>query len=201
MIAIVDYGAGNIKSLQFALNKHNLESTLTSDPQTIRDSKAVIVPGVGAFKDAMDSMNELGLSQVIKEEAAKGKPTMGICLGMQLFYERSFEDGDWEGLGLLKGEVSRISSSVKVPHMGWNTLNIQQEHPVVDGIDEETYVYFVHSYAVSSYQQETLTASTQYGGTVPAIVQQGNIIGMQFHPEKSGAAGLRLLQNFGEMIS
>ncbi|MFC3040180.1 imidazole glycerol phosphate synthase subunit HisH [Virgibacillus xinjiangensis] len=201
MIAIVDYGAGNIKSLQFALNKHNLESTLTADPEVIRDSKAVIVPGVGAFKDAMDSMNKLELGKVIKEEAEKGKPTLGICLGMQLFYEKSFEDGSWEGLGLLKGEVSRITDSVKVPHMGWNTLNIKQDNPVVEGIEEETYVYFVHSYAVSSYEENTLTASTNYGGTVPAIVQQKNIIGMQFHPEKSGAAGLRLLQNFGEMIS
>ncbi|WP_100012185.1 imidazole glycerol phosphate synthase subunit HisH [Lentibacillus sediminis] len=201
MIAIIDYGAGNIKSLQFALTRQNLDSQLTADPETIRKSDAVILPGVGAFKDAMDSLNSLGLTTVIKEAAKTGKPILGICLGMQLFYDTSEEDGRWQGLGLLEGKVGRISNTVKVPHMGWNTLRQHAPSPLLEDITDNTYVYFVHSYAVKDYQEETLISSTEYGGIVPAIVQKDNIIGMQFHPEKSGSAGLKLLQNFRRMIS
>ncbi|UJL46928.1 imidazole glycerol phosphate synthase subunit HisH [Virgibacillus sp. NKC19-16] len=201
MIAIIDYGAGNIKSLQFALTKQNMDSELTTDPKVIKNSKAIILPGVGAFNDAMEALNKLGLIEVLKHEAAAGKPMLGICLGMQLFYETSYEDGMWNGLGLLRGEVSRISNSVKVPHMGWNTLTQEKESPWFTKITDSAYVYFVHSYAVSSFQEETLLGSTDYGGKIPAIVQKGNITGIQFHPEKSGATGLQLLQNFGEMIS
>ncbi|OZU88993.1 imidazole glycerol phosphate synthase subunit HisH [Virgibacillus indicus] len=201
MIAIVDYGAGNIKSLQFALNKLNLASCLTTDVQTIEQSNAIILPGVGAFKDAMETLDHLGLTKTLLEEAANGKPLLGICLGMQLFYEKSFEDGEWEGLGLLQGNVSRISNSVKVPHIGWNTLARLINSPLVKDLSNQDYVYFVHSYAVQDYEQNSLIASTSYGGIIPAIVQQNNIIGMQFHPEKSGKTGLQLLQNFGELIS
>lgn len=201
MIAIIDYGSGNIKSLQFALTRQKLDSVLTADPETIRKSNAIILPGVGAFKDAMDSLNRLGLAAVIKEQAAADKPILGICLGMQLFYDTSEENGGWQGLGLLEGKVQRISNAVKVPHMGWNTLKQHAPSPLLDDITDNTYVYFVHSYAVKNYQEETLISSTEYGGSVPAIVKKGNIIGMQFHPEKSGAAGLKLLQNIGRMIS
>ncbi|MEC5424616.1 imidazole glycerol phosphate synthase subunit HisH [Virgibacillus sp. C22-A2] len=201
MIAIIDYGAGNIKSLQFALARLNIDSCLTTDKQTIENCKAIILPGVGAFKDAMEAINDLNLGPVLKEEAGKGKPILGICLGMQLFYEASFEDGQWTGIGLLEGNVSRIDSSVKVPHIGWNTITKHGDSPLLNNISSNAYVYFVHSYAVNTYQQNSLIASTNYGGTIPAIVQQDNIIGMQFHPEKSGAVGLQLLQNFGEMIS
>lgn len=201
MIAIIDYGVGNIKSLQFALAKQNLDSELTTDPKIIKNSKAIILPGVGAFNDAMEALNKLELIEVLKHEAAAGKPMLGICLGMQLFYETSYEDGMWNGLGLLRGEVSRISNSVKVPHMGWNTLTQEKESPWFTKITDSAYVYFVHSYAVSSFQEEKLLGSTDYGGKIPAIVQKGNITGIQFHPEKSGATGLQLLQNFGEMIS
>ncbi|WP_010651828.1 imidazole glycerol phosphate synthase subunit HisH [Oceanobacillus massiliensis] len=201
MIAIIDYGAGNIKSLQFALDKLNKESVLTTDPQVIRDAASIILPGVGAFKDAMDAINEMGLAEVIKKEAASGKPILGICLGMQLFYERSYEDGDWEGLGLLKGNVSKIRDTVKVPHMGWNTIAKHQESRLLKDLPEDFYVYFVHSYAVDTLEETSLFGSTQYGGVVPAIVQQGNVTGMQFHPEKSGDVGIKLLQNYEEMIS
>ncbi len=201
MIAIIDYGAGNIKSLQFALDKLNKESVLTTDPQVIRDSDSIILPGVGAFKDAMDAINDLGLAGVLKQEAAAGKPILGICLGMQLFYERSYEDGDWEGLGLLKGNVRKIKDTVKVPHMGWNTITKNKENPLMNDLPDDVYVYFVHSYAVGSLEEDSLVGSTQYGGVVPAIVQQGNITGMQFHPEKSGDIGIKLLKNYGEMIS
>ncbi|MBP1948517.1 imidazole glycerol phosphate synthase subunit HisH [Virgibacillus litoralis] len=201
MIALIDYGAGNIKSLQFALTKLNLDSCLTTDKQTIKNATAIILPGVGAFKDAIEALGELDLIRTIQQEASSGKPLLGICLGMQLFYERSYEDGDWQGIGLLHGDVKRITDSVKVPHMGWNTLSHQHKTPLLNNIKEDAYVYFVHSYAVGSYQQEDLVSSADYGGLIPAVVQKENIIGMQFHPEKSGEVGLQLLQNFGEMIS
>ncbi|MBY7142240.1 imidazole glycerol phosphate synthase subunit HisH [Virgibacillus sp. NKC19-3] len=201
MIAIIDYGAGNVKSLQFALTKENMDSCLTTDPKRIQNSKAIILPGVGAFNDAMETLHKLGLIEVLKQEVAAGKPVLGICLGMQLFYETSYEDGSWDGLGLLQGEVSRISSSVKVPHMGWNNITQEKESPWFTSITDNAYVYFVHSYAVSSFREETLLASTDYGGKVPAIVQKDNITGIQFHPEKSGTTGMQLLQNFGEMMS
>ena len=201
MIAIVDYGAGNIKSLQFALDKLNLDNCLTTDGEILRQSNAIILPGVGAFKDAMETLGTLGLTNVLKEEAVNGKPLLGICLGMQLFYEKSFEGGEWEGLGLLQGQILRINNSVKVPHMGWNTLACLINSPILKDFPDQDYVYFVHSYAVQNYDQNSLAASTSHGGIIPAIVQQNNIIGMQFHPEKSGKSGLQLLQNFGELIS
>ncbi|RDW17108.1 imidazole glycerol phosphate synthase subunit HisH [Oceanobacillus arenosus] len=201
MIAIIDYGAGNIKSLQFALDKFHLESELTTDPQVIRDARSIILPGVGAFKDAMDALSELNLVTVLKQEVNDGKPILGICLGMQLFYEQGFEDGSWEGLGFLKGSVNRITDTVKVPHMGWNTLTAHQESPLLKTIADNPYVYFVHSYAVGgNFEADTLVASAQYGGTIPAIVKKRNIVGMQFHPEKSGTTGIQLLKNYGELI-
>ncbi|MCG1027369.1 imidazole glycerol phosphate synthase subunit HisH [Virgibacillus halodenitrificans] len=200
MIAIVDYGAGNIKSLQFALKKLNMHSCVTTDATQIRNSDAIILPGVGAFKDAINELQQSGLATTLKEEVSNGKKLLGICLGMQLFYENSYEDGVWEGLGLLKGNVKKMNDTVKVPHMGWNTLTKHRNSPLLKDTVEEEYVYFVHSYAVQDYQQNTLVSSTNYGGIVPAIVQQDNVIGMQFHPEKSGEAGLQLLRNFKELI-
>ncbi|MBR3118464.1 imidazole glycerol phosphate synthase subunit HisH [Oceanobacillus profundus] len=201
MIAIIDYGAGNIKSLQFALAKLNKESVLTTDPQVIRNASSIILPGVGAFKDAMDAIKKIGLSDVIKQEVQAGKPILGICLGMQLFYDKSYEDGDWDGLGLLKGNVSRIKETVKVPHMGWNTITKHNKSLLTLHLPDDFYVYFVHSYAVEELEEATLVGSTEYGGRIPAIVQQGNITGMQFHPEKSGDIGIQLLANYEEMIS
>ncbi|MBU8792445.1 imidazole glycerol phosphate synthase subunit HisH [Oceanobacillus caeni] len=202
MIAIIDYDAGNIKSLQFALNKLKIESVLTKDPETIKNASSIILPGVGAFKDAIASLNELGMTEVIRKEVINGKPILGICLGMQLFYETSYEDGEWEGIGLLKGSVNRIPDIVKVPHMGWNTIQKHQESPLFHNISEDPFVYFVHSYAIGgNYEKDTLVSSSQYGITIPAIVQKGNVTGMQFHPEKSGDVGLQLLKNYEEMIS
>ncbi|SFE15156.1 glutamine amidotransferase [Lentibacillus persicus] len=201
MIAIIDYGAGNIKSLQFGLTNVGLESRLTTDPDVIRQSDGIILPGVGAFRDAMDALINLNLDGVLKEEAANNKPLLGICLGMQLLYETSYEDGEWYGLGLLHGEIGRINDSVKVPHMGWNTLHHHTNSALLNDIPENTYVYFVHSYALKTYNPDELVSSASYGGTVPAIVQKDNLIGMQFHPEKSGTMGLQLLKNFGAMLS
>lgn len=201
MIAIIDYGAGNIKSLQFALTKIGLDSQLTTNPDIISQSNGIILPGVGAFRDAINALTDLDLSSLLKQESAKGKPLLGICLGMQLLYDKSYEDGEWNGLGLFQGEVARIDNSVKVPHMGWNTLTQHRNSDLLSGITENPYVYFVHSYAVSSYNSDDLVSSTSYGGTVPAIVQKDNLVGMQFHPEKSGTVGLQLLRNFGAMLS
>ncbi|WP_430788800.1 imidazole glycerol phosphate synthase subunit HisH [Virgibacillus flavescens] len=201
MIAIIDYGAGNIKSLQFAFDKLDLETCVTSDKQVILASDAIILPGVGAFNDAMKALEAHDLLEVLKQEALSGKPFLGICLGMQLLYDQSFEDGVWTGLGLLNGKIKRIPSSVKVPHMGWNTLTLHQQSPILKNIKDQDYVYFVHSYFAADWNEDALISSCFYGEKLPAIVQKNNVIGMQFHPEKSGEAGIQLLKNFGEMIS
>lgn len=201
MIGIIDYGASNIKSLQFAFDKLDIKTCVTADEQTINTCDALILPGVGAFNDAMKALEAHGLADVLKQEAEAGKPILGICLGMQLLYDQSFEDGTWNGLGLLSGQIERIAPTVKVPHMGWNTLTHHQDIPIIKSINAESYVYFVHSYYVTQMKKASLVSSCLYGDTVPAIVQQDNVIGMQFHPEKSGQTGLQLLKNFGEMIS
>ncbi|WP_077604448.1 imidazole glycerol phosphate synthase subunit HisH [Oceanobacillus sojae] len=201
MIAIIDYGAGNIKSLQFALDKLGKTSKLTMDPQEIHQADSIILPGVGAFKDAMEALQRYQLDTILKKEAANGKPILGICLGMQLFYEFSEENGGCTGLGFLSGSVKRISDKVKVPHMGWNILQADQPGALLNNLGDKPYVYFVHSYAVDDPDENTLAASADYGGRVPAIVQDKNITGMQFHPEKSGDVGIALLKNYEESIS
>ncbi|MFD1065181.1 imidazole glycerol phosphate synthase subunit HisH [Oceanobacillus locisalsi] len=201
MIAIIDYGAGNIKSLQFALDKLGKTSKLTMDPEEIDQADSIILPGVGAFKDAMEALERYQLDTILKEEAARGKPILGICLGMQLFYEFSEENDGCAGLGLLSGSVKRISDNVKVPHMGWNILQSNQPQSLFHQLGENPYVYFVHSYAIDRLEEHTLVASADYGGRVPAIVQDKNVTGMQFHPEKSGDIGIALLKNYEEMIS
>lgn len=201
MIAIIDYGAGNIKSLQFALDKLGKTSKLTMDPEEINQADSIILPGVGAFKDAMEALQRYQLDTILKKEAANGKPILGICLGMQLFYEFSEENGGSKGLGLLSGSVKRISDKVKVPHMGWNIIQSDQPCSLLNNLGEEPFVYFVHSYAVDNLEENTLVASAEYGGLVPAIVQDKNITGMQFHPEKSGDVGIALLKNYEESIS
>ncbi|SHH12579.1 imidazole glycerol phosphate synthase subunit HisH [Virgibacillus chiguensis] len=201
MISIIDYGAGNIKSLQFALNKVGIDSQITTDETTIKKSDAIILPGVGAFQDAMHALDDQELTSFIKQEAARGKPLLGICLGMQLFYESSEEGGVTKGFGFLTGKVKKIPNNVKVPHMGWNNLIKHRNSALWKQMTDEAFVYFVHSYAATDVDTNTLVASTPYGINIPAIVQQNNIIGMQFHPEKSGATGLQLLANFKEMIT
>lgn len=201
MIAIIDYGAGNIKSLQFALDKLGKTSKLTMDPQEIHQADSIILPGVGAFKDAMEALQRYQLDTILKKEAANGKPILGICLGMQLFYEFSEENGGCTGLSFLSGSVKRISDKVKVPHMGWNILQADQPGALLNNLGDKPYVYFVHSYAVDDPDENTLAASADYGGRVPAIVQDKNITGMQFHPEKSGDVGIALLKNYEESIS
>ncbi|TCO79373.1 imidazole glycerol phosphate synthase subunit HisH [Marinisporobacter balticus] len=199
MIAIVDYGVGNLKSVYKALEKLGFEAIITSKEEEINQSKAIILPGVGAFKDAMDHLIESGLIDCLKKNVKEGKPILGICLGMQLFYEKSYEDGAWNGLGLLEGEVVRFEDQLKVPHMGWNDLIEGVKDEIGKDINGE-YVYFVHSYYVKPKRKEEVLFWTNYGIEVPAVIRKDNIFGMQFHPEKSGETGMRLLKNFGELI-
>ena len=200
MIAIVDYGVGNLSSIDNALKKLGFESVITADPNEIERAQGVILPGVGAFKDAMESLRQMELDKFIIELADKGKPILGICLGMQVLYEKSYEDGAWEGLGILKGDVVKFESdTLKIPHMGWNNLIINKQDGIVKYIRAGEYVYFVHSYYASP-GEDHVVAYCDYGVEFPAMVAKGNVYGIQFHPEKSGKTGLNILKAFGEMI-
>jgi glutamine amidotransferase len=200
MISIIDYKVGNLKSVSKALDNLGLKNVITNNIEEINRSKAIILPGVGAFKDAMDQLKNENLVDCIKNFAAKGKPILGICLGMQVLYEKSFEDGEWEGLGLLEGEIVRFNNNLKVPHMGWNKLIPGVKDDIGKNLEEESYVYFVHSYYLKPQHKEEVAFWTEYGIMVPAVIRKNNIMGMQFHPEKSGKAGMKLLENFGRMI-
>ena len=201
MVAIIDYGVGNLFSLRSSFAAIGAEAEVTSDPGTIRRADRVILPGVGAFGDAADKLRETGLDRVVREEAARGKPLMGICLGMQLLFERSVEYGEHKGLGLLKGEIrpiaERIPADLKIPQMGWNALKIVRESPLFKYTKDGEYVYFVHSYSAVNCE-ESLLASTEYGADLTACVGKDNVFGCQFHPEKSGETGLRMLKAFCE---
>ncbi|MBF7096111.1 imidazole glycerol phosphate synthase subunit HisH [Alkalibacter mobilis] len=200
MIAIIDYGVGNLMNVYNALKHLDMDAIITGAKDEIDNSDAIILPGVGAFNDAMLHLKETGLDKVIIENVKKGKPILGICLGMQLLFEKSHEDGEWEGLGLLKGEIVKFKEGLKVPHMGWNELHINKVHPLVKNINEGEYVYFVHSYHLDPKFFEDVLLYTDYGVRVPAVVCRDNIIGMQFHPEKSSTTGIKLLENFKELI-
>lgn len=201
MVAIIDYGVGNLFSLRSSFAAIGEEAEVTSDPETIRRADRVILPGVGAFGDAAEKLRDSGLDRVVKEEAARGKPLMGICLGMQLLFERSFEYGEHAGLGLLKGEIrpiaERIPAGLKIPQMGWNALKIVKDSPLFRYTKNGEYVYFVHSYSAVNCG-DSLLASTEYGADLTACAGAGNVFGCQFHPEKSGEAGLRMLKAFCE---
>lgn len=202
MIAIVDYGVGNLFSLKSSLDAIGAESVVTSDESVIRSADKIILPGVGAFRDAIDKLRATGLDRVVCDEAQKGKALMGICLGMQMLFEKSFEYGEYTGLGLLKGEIvpleSYIPSDLKIPHMGWNKLIIKKDTPIFKYIKDSDAVYFVHSYHAVGCE-ESLCAVAEYGAEVCASVSLGNIHGCQFHPEKSGQVGLNILRAFCDM--
>ncbi|GIP40275.1 imidazole glycerol phosphate synthase subunit HisH [Paenibacillus sp. J31TS4] len=195
MIAIIDYGMGNLHSVSKAVERLGWEAEVTSDPAHILGADGVILPGVGAFGDAMRELSESGLADVVRQAAASGKPLLGICLGMQLLFGESEEHGQHEGLGILPGRAMRFAGEYKVPHMGWNRLAFRQDSPLFEGL-EEGYVYFVHSYHVKPDDESVLLAVTDYYQPVTAIVGRGRVFGMQFHPEKSGDVGMRLLANF-----
>lgn len=200
MISIVDYGAGNIFSVKNALDFLGIENKLTADAKDLENADRIILPGVGAFPWAMKKLNESGLVPTIKEQA-KVKPFLGICLGMQLIFDKGYEFEETDGLGLIKGSVEKIErEKLSVPHMGWNSLIYNKECPILKSIPEGEYVYFVHSYAAKC-DDDSVAAYCDYGGKVTALVYDGKyVIGTQFHPEKSGKAGLKMLKNFSELV-
>ena len=201
MIAIIDYDAGNIKSVEKALQKLGADVVITKDADTILNAEKVILPGVGAFGDAMSNLKKYDLVSVIKKVVEKGTPFLGICLGLQLLFDRSDETPGVEGLGILKGEVLRIPEhkDLKIPHMGWNSLHFQNNGRLFEGLPEESYVYFVHSYYLKAEEPEIVKATAEYGVTIHASVEKGNVFACQFHPEKSSDVGLQILKNFVEL--
>ena len=201
MIAIIDYDAGNIKSVEKALQKLGAEVIITKDAEVILNADKVILPGVGAFGDAMANLNKYGLVDVIHKVVEKGTPFLGICLGLQLLFERSDETPGVQGLGILKGEILRIpeNGELKIPHMGWNSLHLQNNGRLYKGLQENAYVYFVHSYYLRAQEEEIVKATTEYSVNIHASVEKGNVFACQFHPEKSSDVGLKILKNFVEL--
>lgn len=197
MIAIVDYGMGNLRSVQKAFQFIGADAAVTSDSGTIKNAKAIVLPGVGAFKDAVKNLNEKGLTGRIVDDIREGKPYFGICLGMQILFSESEEGGPVDGLGVLPGNVTKIAEGVKIPHMGWNTVNIRTENELFDEVKSDSdRFYFVHSYRAVPDDKEIICTTTDYGDEFVSSISTGNIFACQFHPEKSGSTGLKILSNF-----
>ena len=194
----MDYGVGNLKSVTNAMDYLGLETVITSDPEELERADAILLPGVGAFPDAADRLRQAGLDTLLVAQAEK-KPILGICLGMQLLFDAGEEVRECKGLGLVPGRVERIDTRRKLPHIGWNSLILQNNSPLFRGLDQGSYVYFVHTYCGVARREENVIARTQYGADIVAAVQAGNVFGCQFHPEKSGEVGLHILKNFGEL--
>ena len=201
MIAIIDYDAGNIKSVEKALQKLGADVVITNDAQEILRADKVILPGVGAFGDAMANLKKFGLDKVIYEVVENGTPFLGICLGLQLLFERSDETPGVAGLGILKGEILRIpdKDDLKIPHMGWNSLHLQNQGRLFQGLSEQSYVYFVHSYYLKAEDEQIVKATTDYSVNIHASVEKDNVFACQFHPEKSSDVGLKILKNSVEL--
>jgi len=198
-IAIVDYGAGNLMSVHNSLDFLGYENKIADTPEVIERAAGVILPGVGAFPDAMDALHASGLTDAVLQ-AAKEKPFLGICLGMQMLFEESDEVRPCKGLGLLPGRIERIQTGLKLPQIGWNALDILRPNVMTAGVQQGDYVYFVHSFMAVPAEEGDLAAVTDYGARVPAMVARGNLFGCQFHPEKSGKVGLKMLQNFAKLM-
>lgn len=200
MIGIIDYGMGNLRSVEKALEALGYQAFISNSSEELAKAKALILPGVGAFPDAMKNLKEKGLDLLIKDFVRDDKPILGICLGMQLLFDVSYEVEECEGLGIIKGEIQKLPDYVKIPHMGWNNLYFDNPCKLLEGISNESFVYFVHSYYAMVKNQEDLKVCTLYGVRVPAVVGQGKVFGTQFHPEKSGDTGMKILKNFGELV-
>lgn len=200
MIAIIDYGAGNLRSVEKALRHLGCQCQITADPGELAAAQAAVLPGVGAFGDAMGQLRARGLEEPIRQFVSSGKPFLGICLGLQILFEESEESPGVKGLGLLRGRVLRLpkESGLKIPHIGWNSLSVGKPGGLFAGVEGEPYVYFVHSYYLRA-EEDVVTATAEYGTTIHAAVQKGNLLACQFHPEKSGQVGLSLLENFKAM--
>ncbi|UEL47375.1 Imidazole glycerol phosphate synthase subunit HisH [Terrisporobacter petrolearius] len=199
MNIIVDYGLGNLGSVIRGFARVGIETKISRDLDEIKNADSLILPGVGAFRDAINSLNDLELVQPIKDFVKSGKHMIGICLGMQLLYEKSYEHGEYEGLGLIEGDINFLDVDLKVPHMGWNNLKFEKDDEILKYINEDSYVYFVHSYFANSSNKE-LIAFAEYEKKIPGIVRKDNIYGLQFHPEKSGEVGENILKAYKELI-
>lgn len=203
MIAIIDYGAGNIQSVKKALNYIGCDTFITNDKTKISNADGVILPGVGSFGDTMDSINSYGLKDSIIEYTKSGKPFLGICLGLQLLFPKSDESPDKDGLGIFDGNIKKIPSDtgLKIPHIGWNSLDIKKQDGLFKGIDKNPYVYFVHSYFLDAKNKNIVSAQTEYGVKIDAAIENNNVFAVQFHPEKSGETGLKILKNFADIVN
>jgi imidazole glycerol-phosphate synthase subunit HisH len=201
MIKIVDYGMGNLRSVQKAFEKLGTEAVICAKPSELVGAEKLVLPGVGAFRDAIHELRRTELDKPVRDHIASGRPFLGICLGLQLLFDVSYEDGQWEGLGVLAGQVVRFKDQpdLKIPHMGWNTLDIAGQHRLFEGIPAGSSVYFVHSYYVVPSDESVIAARTEHGTVFTSAVARGNLFATQFHPEKSQAVGLRLLRNFASL--
>ncbi len=202
MIAIIDYNAGNLQSVYKAFKHIGCDCVITRDRNTIMSADGAVLPGVGSFGDTVDTLNKYGIKQVALDFMNSGKPFLGICLGLQLLFPHSEESPEAEGLGVFGGEIRKIPNGegLKIPHMGWNSLSVNPESRLLKGIEENPYVYFVHSYYLDAADKSIVAATTEYGVTIDAAVEKGNIFATQFHPEKSGETGLAILKNFAEIV-
>lgn len=198
MIAIIDYGMGNLRSVQKAFEFLGFEAVITDDPKVIENADKVVLPGVGAFCDAIKNIREKGIDKVIYKIAEDKKPLLGICLGMQMMFDKSYENGEYEGLGLMEGKIVRLPETEIIPQIGWNNLDIKMKNPLFEGLGDEPYVYFVHSYYLET-KAPVVSATCFYGKDIAVAAQKDNIFAVQFHPEKSGNTGLKILENFGRL--
>ncbi|MEG6616153.1 imidazole glycerol phosphate synthase subunit HisH [Peptococcaceae bacterium 1198_IL3148] len=201
MIAIVDYGMGNLRSVQKGFAKVGFQADFVSDPNQLENYRGVVLPGVGAFADAMENLKQMGMVAPLQRLAASGKPLLGICLGQQLLFESGEEWGETAGLGIFPGKVRRLPPGYKIPHMGWNQIEIKQQSPLLMGVENGSAVYFVHSYYVDPADSQLVLTTTDYGISFASIVGSQNVFGIQFHPEKSSQLGLQILENFGKLVA
>jgi glutamine amidotransferase len=199
-VAIIDYGVGNLRSVEKAFQAGGAEAVVSSDERVLRGAEKLVLPGVGAFRACMEGLKGRGFDRLVRERAAEGTPLLGVCVGMQMLFEESEEFGRTEGLGFLPGRVRRFGGPLHVPQVGWNQVGWKREHPLREGIREGAFFYFVHSFYCDAADAEAVLGETEYGVSYPSVVARGNVCGVQFHPEKSQAEGLRLLRNFASAV-
>jgi imidazole glycerol-phosphate synthase subunit HisH len=197
-VAIIDYGVGNLRSVEKAFHAGGVDAQVSSDEEVLRSAEKLVLPGVGAFRACMEGLKERGFDRLVRERVEEGTPLLGVCVGMQMLFEESEEFGTTRGLGFLKGRVRRFPEGLRVPQVGWNQVEWKSGHALSEGISDRTFFYFVHSFYCEADEPEALVGETGYGINYPSVVARGNVCGVQFHPEKSQAAGLRLLKNFAE---
>jgi glutamine amidotransferase len=197
-VAIIDYGVGNLRSVEKAFHAGGTDSVVTSDERVLRDAERLVLPGVGAFRACMEALVERGFDRLVRERVAEGTPLLGVCVGMQMLFEESEEFGTTRGLGFLRGRVRRFPEGLRVPQVGWNQVEWRKAHALTEGIEDETFFYFVHSYFCDAAEEADVLGRTEYGNLYASVVARANVCGVQFHPEKSQSAGLRLLKNFAE---